>query len=360
VNNEWVVTFTFDVDPSMEAMDLWETELASFEGSVARVPDRGVDVTVFAPGHMTMLVAAEKMSIEVAHVVGADPVGAEILTEAEWTRRAEAPTIPELMSAAEIADELEVSRQRVHQLRSTAAFPAPLADLRGGAVWDAAAIRKFNEEWRRKPGRPRLIPFDERERRYVTTIRELTLPDTPHLRSDVVLTDEGGQVLFIGELKRTNIREVVLNPDGGWDVRKPEASRASAHCDTQQEAIYRARRILQNRGGGELRVRGRDGEVWFSDEISDRVPWQLRHYRGDIYKLFNESATPKFGVAVTGESVLRPVQVDRIDARSSRTFIAVSAMGMGDTIVVRWHEHEDLSDEQSSWTGTKPPRPPGR
>lgn len=63
--------------------------------------------------------------------------------------------MPELMSAAEIADELGVSRQRVHQLRELAAFPAPLADLRGGVVWDAAAIRKFAQEWERKPGRPR-------------------------------------------------------------------------------------------------------------------------------------------------------------------------------------------------------------
>jgi hypothetical protein len=39
-------------------------------------------------------------------------------------------------------------------LRQNVAFPAPLAELRGGAVWDAAAIRKFAEGWDRKPGRP--------------------------------------------------------------------------------------------------------------------------------------------------------------------------------------------------------------
>jgi hypothetical protein len=69
-------------------------------------------------------------------------------------RRAKAPTMPELMSAAEIADALGVRRQRVHQLRQMASFPAPLAELRGGAVWDAAAVRKFAEGWERKPGRP--------------------------------------------------------------------------------------------------------------------------------------------------------------------------------------------------------------
>jgi hypothetical protein len=346
------MTFTFDIDPSMETMDLWANQLESLEGSVARIPDRGVDVTVFAPGDLAMLQAAEKMLIEVSYVIQAEPIGAEILSEPEWQRRAEAPTMPELMSAAEIADELGVTRQRVHQLRNTTAFPAPLADLRGGAVWDAAAIRTFNQEWDRKPGRPRLI----RNHIYGKTIRELALPDTPYVRSDVVAyTDDGGQVLFFAEREPSDIREVVLNPDGGWDVTKPGASRASAHCDTEQEAIYRARTILQNRGGGVLRVRGGDGKVRYSDEIADGT-WQLRHHRGSIYELFNDSTTPKFNVTVTGESIIRPVQVERIDARSSRTFVAVSAMGMDDSIVVRWHAHEDLSDEQSSWTATMPPR----
>jgi hypothetical protein len=88
-------------------------------------------------------------------VVGGLPSAVEIVTEQELYRRAAEPTLPELMSAAEIADELGVSRQRVHQLRSTEGFPVPLADLRGGAVWDAAAISKFAQTWERKPGRPR-------------------------------------------------------------------------------------------------------------------------------------------------------------------------------------------------------------
>jgi hypothetical protein len=53
--------------------------------------------------------------------------------------------------------ELGVSRQRVHKLRSMPEFPAPLAELRGGSVWDAAAVRKFAARWERKPGRPRVL-----------------------------------------------------------------------------------------------------------------------------------------------------------------------------------------------------------
>lgn len=152
--SDWVITFTFDLDATMDEMDGWETKLEAFDASVARIPGRGVDVTLWAPTGLDMGDALNKVSGELAHVIPAAPVGLQIVTELEHQRRADEPTMPELMSAAEIAEELGVARQRVHQLRSTAAFPAPLAELRGGAVWDAAAVRKFAREWQRKPGRP--------------------------------------------------------------------------------------------------------------------------------------------------------------------------------------------------------------
>ena len=155
MTTDWVITFTFDADLPMETLDKWETDLAGFDAFVARVPGRGVAVTVYAPGDLGLFDALNKMQGEVLHVVDVgQPTAVEIVTEIEHQRRAEAYTMPELMSAAEIADELGISRQRVHQLRSTAGFPEPLADLRGGAVWDAAAVRKFAQTWERKPGRP--------------------------------------------------------------------------------------------------------------------------------------------------------------------------------------------------------------
>lgn len=62
-------------------------------------------------------------------------------------------------------------------------------------------------------------------------------------------------------------RHVVPNPEGGWDVRKPGASRASTHHDTQQQALDRAREIVANNGGGEVRTHGRDGRIRDSDTI---------------------------------------------------------------------------------------------
>lgn len=64
-----------------------------------------------------------------------------------------------------------------------------------------------------------------------------------------------------------NRRHVVPGKDGGWDVRKPGSSRASAHADTQKEATARAKEIVGNAGGGEVRIHGRDGKIRNSDTL---------------------------------------------------------------------------------------------
>lgn len=64
-----------------------------------------------------------------------------------------AQNLPHLVSAAEVGDQLGISRQRVHQLQSTAGFPEPLYRLRTGPVWDARAIEAFATRWDRRPGR---------------------------------------------------------------------------------------------------------------------------------------------------------------------------------------------------------------
>jgi beta-galactosidase GanA len=63
-------------------------------------------------------------------------------------------------------------------------------------------------------------------------------------------------------------RHVVASPKGGWDVKKPGSSRVSVHADTQQEAVARARDIVRNQGGGEVRIHGRDGKIRDSDTIA--------------------------------------------------------------------------------------------
>lgn len=71
-----------------------------------------------------------------------------------------------------------------------------------------------------------------------------------------------------GIQKTRNERHVVPNPDGGWDVKAPGASRSSSHHRTQSEAEARAKEILAAAGGGEAVIHGRDGRIRDSDTVA--------------------------------------------------------------------------------------------
>lgn len=62
-------------------------------------------------------------------------------------------------------------------------------------------------------------------------------------------------------------RFVVHDPEGGWNIRKAHAERVSAHYDRQEDAIDRAKEIVANLGGGEVRIQGRDGRWRDSDTV---------------------------------------------------------------------------------------------
>ncbi len=65
-----------------------------------------------------------------------------------------------------------------------------------------------------------------------------------------------------------NDRTVQKRTDGDWEVVKERRERASAVAPTQKEAIDRAREIVGNSGGGELRIKGTDGKYRDSDTIA--------------------------------------------------------------------------------------------
>jgi hypothetical protein len=67
--------------------------------------------------------------------------------------------------------------------------------------------------------------------------------------------------------KPNNSRHIVPSDKGGWDVRKPNASRASSHHDTQADAINRGRDAIRNAGGGELNIHGKNGAIRAKDTI---------------------------------------------------------------------------------------------
>lgn len=65
-----------------------------------------------------------------------------------------------------------------------------------------------------------------------------------------------------------NTRNIVPAEGGGWNIHKPGASRASAHYDTQKEAIDRGRQILKNDGGGELTIHDQHGKIREKDTVA--------------------------------------------------------------------------------------------
>ena len=57
---------------------------------------------------------------------------------------------------------------------------------------------------------------------------------------------------------------VVPNPYDGWDVKRPDCKRVSAHADTKSEAIKIARGISRNQNT-ELVIHGKNGRIQNSD-----------------------------------------------------------------------------------------------
>jgi len=60
----------------------------------------------------------------------------------------------EYLGVTEVARMLGVSRQRVSELRTRDGFPAPIAEIAAGPVWNGSSLRRFLDSWERKPGRP--------------------------------------------------------------------------------------------------------------------------------------------------------------------------------------------------------------
>ena len=66
------------------------------------------------------------------------------------------------------------------------------------------------------------------------------------------------------KLKGPETHHVVPNPNGGWDVKRGGAERATGHFETKQDAIARGREVSRNQET-ELRIRNRDGKIKGSD-----------------------------------------------------------------------------------------------
>lgn len=77
----------------------------------------------------------------------------------------------------------------------------------------------------------------------------------------------------------SNNDQYVVNHPDGWAVRAAGATRVSGVHDTQAQAIAAARMVVTNRGGGEVRIQGRDGRWRDSETIAKKDPYPPRDTR---------------------------------------------------------------------------------
>jgi hypothetical protein len=80
----------------------------------------------------------------------------------------------------------------------------------------------------------------------------------------------GNNLIFIS-IEALNMSEndrYVVKHEEGWAVKKAHAERASGVFETQREAEIRAKDIVSNLGGGEVRIQGRDSKWRDSDTVS--------------------------------------------------------------------------------------------
>ena len=61
-----------------------------------------------------------------------------------------------------------------------------------------------------------------------------------------------------------NQHNLLHNPNGGWDVKRSGAQRASVHAETKAEAERLGRAISRNQGT-EFVIRGLDGRIQRKD-----------------------------------------------------------------------------------------------
>lgn len=64
-----------------------------------------------------------------------------------------------------------------------------------------------------------------------------------------------------------NDRTVSQRPDGTWANKKDGNERASSLHQTQREAERAAKEMLENSGGGELKVKNEQGRIRSKDTI---------------------------------------------------------------------------------------------
>jgi hypothetical protein len=157
---EWAISVEFDTESPLTPIQLNTlSDLGDLENvTVARRVSGGYTLLDTRTGDP--LRAAEdlaQLGVKWAAEMGihADMVGISVLTNEQAEAEAMSPSIPPLASAADAAEILGISRQRVHQLsKQHPRFPAAIAQVAIGPLWTVDAIQWFASVWERRSGRP--------------------------------------------------------------------------------------------------------------------------------------------------------------------------------------------------------------
>lgn len=131
--------------------------VAAIGGPAAgNVGERRLETTLTVSASNPPEAAARAIEIVTAEAPG-KVIAIEVMTTEEQDRRLAEPAFPELVGVSEVAELLEISRQRLAVLRQRPEFPRPVAELAAGPIWRRGDLSTFAMGWQRRPGRPRAV-----------------------------------------------------------------------------------------------------------------------------------------------------------------------------------------------------------
>ena len=154
----WSVRLSFELGRrAMEAeADQVERRAGKVAGETAvAVRPRTIDVSFWVDGSWT---DATVVAEQVARRLRWTPVEVVVRTQAVVEAELAHPQLPDLVGTRQIAEQLDVTRQRVLQLQDHPGFPRALVHATG-TLWDRRAIDRFARDWHRR-GRRR-APVDK-------------------------------------------------------------------------------------------------------------------------------------------------------------------------------------------------------
>jgi hypothetical protein len=187
-----------------------------------------------------------------------------------------------------------------------------------------------------------------RERAGVTAVQVFQSEDDPHYIVENLFFDTDDAANNF----RTFLREQVWS-SASWLASNPSA--AIFHELKNAEATTAA--VSRSTAAAERSARARKEKKRIAAQSAraiERAPWRIKHRSRSMYELWNDSATPKFYVGITGEGVRYARTAPRIDGHSSMSFQGLDAMDAGTQVDVTWHRREDQSDKPHRWTGKTP------